>query len=198
MSELTRKMRWKITFNSPVILWFVIICIIVQIIAQATAGMSTLLLFMTYSSSPKNPLTYVRLFTHVFGHGDWTHLIGNMSYILLVGPLLEEKYGSDAIIKVIAITAFTTGLVNTIFFPGSALLGASGVAFAFIILSSITSFNSGEIPLTFILVAVIYLGQQIYDGIFVQDNISNMAHIVGGIIGAVTGFFIKNRRRKSR
>lgn len=193
MTDLYKRLRWKITFNSPVVLWFGIFCVGVLIAATLTAGYSTQLLFVTYRSSLKSPLTYLRLFTHVFGHSGWEHLIGNMSYILLLGPLLEEKYGSGTIIKIIFITAFATGIINMIFFPKSALLGASGICFAFIILSSITSFGSGEIPLTFILVAIIYLGQQIFDGMFVKDNISNMAHIVGGIVGAVIGFLTSKK-----
>jgi GlpG protein len=168
---------------------------IVMAIHNVTAGVSTQLLFMTYRSSLTDPLTYVRFFTHVLGHGDWNHLIGNMSYILLLGPLLEEKYGSGSIMEVIALTALSTGIINFIFFPNAALLGASGICFAFIVLSSLTSFKNREIPLTFLLVAVIFLGQQVYDGIFHQDNISNMAHIVGGIVGAVAGFVTGGRRR---
>ena len=62
--------------------------------------------------------------------------------------------------------------------------------FAFILLSSFTSFKDGEIPLTFILVALFFLGQQVYEGITVQDNISNTAHIVGGIVGGITGYVL--------
>ena len=79
-------------------------------------------------------------------------------------------------------------MVNYIFFWNVGLCGASGVVFAFIILASFTGFKEGEIPLTFILVAVIFIGQQVYEGIDVQDNLSNMAHIVGGIVGAVLGY----------
>ena len=68
------------------------------------------------------------------------------------------------------------------------LLGASGVVFAFIILSSVTSFRTGEIPLTFVLVAIIFLGQQIIQGLFVADNISNLSHFAGGVIGGAAGF----------
>ena len=68
------------------------------------------------------------------------------------------------------------------------MCGASGVVFAFIVLGSFTGFNAGEIPLTFILVVIIFIGQQVYEGIAVQDNISNMAHIVGGIVGGVVGY----------
>ena len=129
---------------------------------------------MTYHSSLTNPLTYVRFFTHVLGHSGWEHYIGNAAYILLLGPMLEEKYGSKRLLQVIAITAVVTGLVNYILFPNVALCGASGVVFAFILLTSFTSFKNGEIPLTFILVAVIFLGQQVYEGVFLQDNICRL------------------------
>lgn len=34
----------------------------------------------------------------------------------------------------------------------------------------------------------LYIGQQVYEGIAVQNNISNIAHIVGGIVGAIIGY----------
>lgn len=186
--------RWKIVFNSPTVLFFGIICVIALVLGILTHSATTDALFCTYRAPLSNPLTWLRFFTHVCGHSSWEHLLGNMSYILLLGPLLEEKYGSGLILGVIAITAFVTGVLNFILFPNSALLGASGVVFAFIILSSITGFNTKEIPLTFILVAVIYLGQQIYSGLFVRDNIANFAHIIGGLVGAVIGFVLNKRR----
>ncbi len=53
---------------------------------------------------------------------------------------------------------------------------------------SFIDFREGDIPITFILVAAIFIGQQVYEGIAVQNNISNMAHIVGGIVGAIIGY----------
>ena len=50
--------------------------------------------------------------------------------------------------------------------------------------------------MTFILVAAIFLGQQVVEGITVRDNISNMAHIAGGIVGAAFGYFL-NRKNTS-
>ncbi|MCR5467444.1 MAG: rhomboid family intramembrane serine protease [Lachnospiraceae bacterium] len=183
----------RITYNSPAVLTFVLLCIVVLLLAYATGGTSTSLLFMTYHSSLKNILTYVRFFTHVLGHSGWEHLIGNAAYLLLLGPMLEEKHGSKMIVIIIAITALATGLVNYIFFPSVALCGASGVVFAFIVLASFTGFRGDEIPLTFILVAVIYIGQQVFEGITITDNISNMAHIVGGAVGAATGYMLNKR-----
>lgn len=185
----------KITFNSPVVLSFIIICFAVTLIGAITDGVVTKLLFMTYHSSLTNIMTYLRLFTHVFGHMGWNHFISNASFLLLLGPMLEEKHGSKTLIKVMAITALVTGIVNYLFFWNVGLCGASGIVFAFIILVSFTSYKEGEIPLTFILVAVIYIGQQIFEGIAVKDNISNMAHIVGGLVGAVIGY---NLNRSSK
>ena len=185
--------KFKITFNSPIILGFAGICLIATILNYATLGISNELLFMTYHSSLSSPMTYLRFFTHVFGHADWAHFIGNMSYILLLGPMLEEKYSSAVLVEVIAVTALITGLINYVFFWQVALCGASGVVFAFIIMSSFTSFKEGEIPLTFILIAVLYIGQQVVQGITLDDNVSNMAHIIGGLIGGASGYVLNKK-----
>ena len=189
------KRKYKITFNSPVVLSFAAACFVVMIINYITGGVSNQVAFMTYHSSLTSPMTYVRLFTHVLGHAGWEHFIGNMAYVLLLGPMLEEKYGSARVLQVIAITAAVTGVINYMFFWDVALCGASGVCFAFILLSSFTSFREGEIPLTVILVAIIFLGQQIYEGIVVQDDISNMAHVFGGIVGGIIGFSLNKKSK---
>ena len=187
------KKRLHVSYNSPVVLTFVLLCVVVLIIDGLTVGRSTDLLFMTYHSSLTDPLTYLRFVSHVLGHGNWEHLMGNAAYLLLLGPMLEEKYGSEMLMEIIGITALTTGVVNYIFFPNIALCGASGIVFAFF-----TGFKAGEIPLTFILVALIYIGQQVLEGIFVTDNVSNMAHIVGGAVGAIIGYMLNKKTKYSR
>ena len=117
-----------------------------------------------------------------------------MMYILLLGSLLEEKYGAATMIETILITALVTALVNYIFFPYQALCGASGVVFAFILLASFTSFKEGEVPLTFILIAVFFIGQQVVEGITVSDNISNISHICGGVVGSIIGFALNKQK----
>ena len=191
------KKKIRVSFNSPVILGFTILCFVALILDIAASGMVNNTLFSVYRSSPFNPLTYIRLFGHVVGHAGWEHFIGNIMIILITGPLLEEKYGSANILFVILATALITGLVSILFFPNIRLLGASSVVFAFILLSSITSIKEGNIPLTFILVTVIYIGQQIYQGMFIDDNVSNLSHITGGIVGAYLGYVMnKNKMNK--
>lgn len=186
MSKQHRGVR--ISFNSPVILGFVLLCFAALLLSDFTGGKTTAMFFSVYRASLTDPLTYVRFIGHVFGHAGWDHLMGNIMLILVVGPLLEEKYGGANMLLVILATAVVTGVVHFIFFPQIQLLGASGVVFALILLSSFTSIKNGEIPLTFILVAVIYIGQQVYQGLFIQDNVSNLTHIIGGFVGAGLGY----------
>lgn len=170
-------------------------CFIATLLGVISNGKITQSVFMTYHTSLTSPMTYVRFVTHIFGHSGWSHFIGNASYLLLLGSMLEEKHGSKELIEVIGITAVITGIVNYIFFWNVGLCGASGVVFAFIILASFTGFREGEIPLTFVLVAVIFIGQQVYEGVAVQNDISNMAHIVGGIVGAVIGYLLNKKSK---
>ena len=184
----------RLSFNAPAVLTFVAVCVIVQVINMLTNGASNRMVFSVYRSSLLDPLTYVRCICHVFGHSGWDHLLGNMMYILILGPMIEEKYGTSNTIFVMVTTALVTGIINMIFFPNVMLLGASGIVFAFILISSITAREDYTIPVTFILVALLYIGQQVYQGIFQKDNISQMAHIVGGIVGSVLGFIMQKFR----
>ncbi len=183
-----RKLR--IYFNAPITLTFVFICFLALFLQGITNGMSTDLVFSTYSSSFLNPLTYVRLIGHIFGHADYNHLVSNMMYILLLGPMLEEKY-HDRLIVVILITAIVTGLCNNIFNPHVQLLGASGVVFAFILLASITGKDKG-IPITLIIVAIMWVGGEVTSMLTVTDSISHITHIIGGLVGGLVGLFFKN------
>ena len=186
--------RLKISFNSPAILIFALACVLVQLLNMLTHGASNRAVFSVYRSSLANPMTYLRCVTHVLGHADWGHLLNNMMLLLILGPMLEEKYGTLNIVFVMLATAVVTGIINMLFFPRIALLGASGIVFAMVLLSSITSVEERTIPLTFIVVAVLYIGQQIYQGIFLEDSISQVGHIAGGIVGSVLGFAMSRHK----
>jgi membrane associated rhomboid family serine protease len=185
----------KIHYNSTVILTYTFIAVIALIIDGLTSNWLISNLFVIPGSmSFSNPLDYIRLITHVAGHANWTHLFGNFTLILLIGPMLEEKYGSKLILLMILTTAIVTGLLNIILFD-SGLMGASGVAFMLIILSSITRIKTGFIPLTFILIVILFLGKEVFDA-FRNDSVSQFAHIMGGICGSVFGF-LKNEDETS-
>jgi rhomboid protease GluP len=184
----------RIRYNAPVILSFTLISAAVLFLDQFLGYRLTRSFFVVYPDfDPGSVLSYLRLFTHVIGHRDWVHLMSNFSFILLIGPILEEKYRSGTMLAMLLITALVTGILNVVFFS-TALMGASGVVFMLILLSSFTNIRAGEIPLTFLLVLVLFLVKEVSSA-FAQDNISQFAHIIGGICGSFFGFLLTRHRR---
>jgi membrane associated rhomboid family serine protease len=187
----------RIKYNAPTVLNFAFFSALVLLLSQTLFRSYPLerLWFSAPGKGAFNPASlrcWVTLVTHVAGHANWTHLVSNFMVILLVGPILEEHYGSFHLLVMILATALVTGLLNAFFFDAG-LLGASGVVFMMILLASFTNFTAGEIPLTFILILILYLGREILNS-FTSNNISEFAHIVGGFIGSLFGFFRSPRR----
>jgi len=174
-------------YNSPVILTYSLICAIVYLIGWLTSGNSTTQFFMLFFTSFSDPLLYVRVFTYVFGHYNWAHFIANITMLLLIGPLVEEKYGQNSLIRMIFITTIVGAIVHLITSDAGAL-GASGIIYMIVLLSSFSNSKKGEIPLTFVLVCIIFLGGDIVAAFTIDDNVSRLGHLVGGILGAILGF----------
>jgi len=182
----------SIKYNSPVILTYALICSAVFIGDKLLAG--TLMNYFIVGNSVQwtNPVSISTLFSHVIGHGSMDHLLGNMTFILLLGPIVEEKYGSKFTLFMIVITAFITGLLNISFFD-TGLLGASGIVFMLILLVSFTNVKGGQIPLTFILVALLFIGKEVLLSLQ-ADHVSQFAHIIGGVCGSAFGFFFQKSK----
>ena len=184
----------KLTFNSPVVLIFSAICGVVSILSSVDLDMNLFVLRPNWEIS--NPSWYFRIFSHSMGHANMEHLMGNLAFILLLGPIVEEKYGSKNLAIMMFTTAVLTGLIHTLFF-NVGLLGASGIVFMLILLVSLVNFNSKEIPLTFILIVIVYIGKEVI-GTFSEDQVAHSTHIIGGIIGAVFGFIFSNKKGTKR
>ena len=178
----------KIKYNSPVILSFALLSICVLALNNTLVPGLIKHFFVSYPGTRfSNPVSCFRLLSHIAGHAGWDHLLSNFTLILLIGPLLEEKYGSKKLFEMVFVTALVTGLLNTFLFS-TGLLGASGIAFMLILLGSFSNIKTGEIPLTFIIVAVLFLGGEVLNSMG-KDDISQFAHLIGGGVGAVYGFF---------
>jgi rhomboid protease GluP len=188
--------KMKIRYNAPVILTFSLACTIVFVISQIFTDLN-----MTVFSVPGNIVPFnflslesVRLVSYILGHVSWEHLIGNLSIILLAGPILEEKYGSVRMFVMILFTAVVTGLFNVFLLPADSL-GASGIAFMLILLISVTNVRHGEIPLTLIAIMAIYVTAQIIEGLNPNSHINVWAHLIGGFCGGVFGFIFAREKK---
>ncbi|MDR1617744.1 MAG: rhomboid family intramembrane serine protease [Treponema sp.] len=185
----------RIRYNAPTVLTFAFVSFLVLVLSRTLLPSLANAWFLVPGRgnfSVGSIRNWFSIFSHIAGHADWTHLLSNFSFILLIGPILEENYGSVSLLFMILITALVTGILNVLFFPRP-LMGASGVVFMMILLASFTNFNRGEIPLTFILVLILYLGRELVNS-FNSNNISEFAHIVGGFCGSLFGFFRPPKR----
>lgn len=181
----------KITFNSPVILAFSIVCALVYLLTGPMGIMKDMFMLIpewNFSS----PAWYVRLFSHTIGHDGGEHLMGNLAFILLIGPIVEEKYGSKNLLIMMFSTALVTAILHLMIFD-QGLLGASGIVFMLILIVSLVNFKNKEIPLTFILVVIIFIGKEVMESMN-DDGISHFAHITGGVVGAVFGFMLGGKK----
>jgi membrane associated rhomboid family serine protease len=184
-----------ISINAPVILWLTFISFAILLLDGATGGAAIGFLASRFTSW-LDPLMYLRLFTRILVHANYEHFFGNFMLILVVGPMMEEKYGSRNLCGMLLITALVTGAISLIFFRNIILIGASGLAFMLILLSSFANFNSDGLPLTVLLVGALYIGNEVLNGLFKADSVSQSSHIIGGICGAVFGFTHRNLARR--
>jgi GlpG protein len=180
----------RITYNAPVVLTFTIAAVGVFVLNWAIPSTKE-----WFQAVPRldSVASYIGLVGHILGHASWAHLIGNFMLILLLGPILEERHGSIPLLGMILVTALITGLIN-LALSSHGLLGASGIVFMMILLASTANIRQGEIPLTFIAVAVVYLGGELVAAVKADDGISHLAHLVGGASGAMLGFLGARRR----
>lgn len=192
------KKRLRLVFNAPVTLAFVALCLAVRVVDSFSNLFASRAFCSLYFTSFSDPLLYLRCVAYVLGHGNWTHLFGNMLLILLLGPMVEEHYGKRNTLTVILATAVITAVFHLAVSPSTILLGASGIVSAFILMASLTLREDRTVPVTFVLLALLYFGTQIYDGFAVKDNVSQLGHVIGGVIGGALGFLLIRKKKKNR
>jgi membrane associated rhomboid family serine protease len=186
----------KIRYNAPVFLTFSLACTAVLVLSQIFPDLNRTLFSVPGNTTPFNFLSFdsIRLVTYIFGHAGWPHLIGNLSIILLAGPILEEKYGSGRMLVMILFTAIVTGMVNVLFLPTGSL-GASGIAFMLILLISVTNVKQGEIPLTLFAIVAIFVTKEIFQMFDPNNNVNELAHLIGGFCGGLFGFIFAREKK---
>ena len=182
----------RVTVNAPFSIIFSIAAIALYFLFQADGTIPRMLtLHGDFQFSDWE--WYVSLVGYTLGHASIGHLIGNISIILLIGPFIEKRWGTKRLTMMFVVTALLTALVHIIFWDHR-LIGASGIVFMMIVLSSMVDLRSKEIPLTFILIVMLYIGQEVVRS-FGEDQVSQFAHIFGGVFGMIFGFAFRSSGR---
>ena len=133
---------------------------------------------------------YLSFLTNAFGHANWGHFNGNLALLILVGMQTEQHYGS---LRVFALAIFTALAISIIqfFFVGVALIGASGVIFLLIALSFFADYDDERIPVESIFLGIYFVGREAIRS-FSGDEVSQLAHLIGLVIGIVYGYLFSN------
>jgi membrane associated rhomboid family serine protease len=186
-------MKWN--WNAPVSLAFAGLCLLTFALMHILPDGFWIL----WTAPPQgefrwdSPLAWWRCFSHVFGHGDAGHLVGNLSMWLLLAPIVEERLGPKKLIGLMIACAWITGFGNSIW-SDSPLLGASGLVFMVLILAAVPRIKGQGVPVSFVLVLVLYLGNEVMK-LAEKNQISETTHLLGGIIGAGAGWFWGLRKK---
>lgn len=193
--------NYRLVFNAPVTLWFLGTCFVVWALKVSTQSENLANFFRSPArfevlNMGQYPLTPLRFVTHIFGHGDWKHFVGNTTSLLLVLPLLEEKYKARWLVIITLLNAVVGALANICLKPRTVVLGASGVVFQCMLLAVFSGryHSPGDIPMTFILGVIIFLVPEI-QAWGTDDGISHTAHMVGGLVGALAAFGAQGHAR---
>ncbi len=155
---------------------------------------------------------WVNLFTAMFLHGGWWHLIGNMLYLWIFGRNIEDRLGPLLFIVFYLGTGVVGNLTHTYFDAGvmpcvGASGAVSGVMGGYILLFPRTRLLAivpvGWYPMTVSLPAWMFLGmyfviQNLYPATFgMGGNVAYWAHIGGFLSGAALIFVFPGRKQSA-
>lgn len=194
--NIHRHQGWKLKLNSPVILVFSALILIVHLSYQTRYSYQ----IMEFFSVPREFLFtninhYLRTISFVLGHRSWNEVASNLTLILLIGPITEERYGSLQLIVMILLTAFISGLVQSFLFDGG-VIGASCVVYMLMLAASFVNTRKGEVPITFVIVMIVYVAGGL-SALSQNGQESLVPQIVGGLCGAIFVVFGLARKVES-
>ena len=177
----------KITFDAKVTLTITSICLVAFALLNLFSNQVSGLFILNGQFERESASWYLSTVMYIFGHADLQHLFGNLSFFLVLSPIVEKAYGVKKYLLMIVTAAIFTAIIHTLFWDNG-LMGLSGIVFMLIILSTLIHAKTNEIPFTFILVLLFYFSQEVYLS-FSKDNVSHMAHLAGGLSGIFWGYF---------
>ncbi len=160
----------------------------------------------------------VPVFTSMFIHGGWLHLIGNMLFLFVFGRSVEDRFGHGRFLLMYFLSGFGAALADILFNLGShtPTIGASG-AIAGILGAYLVSFPTARITtliplfiffwtvqLPALLLLVYWFAIQFvagYQMLAIESatagGVAWWAHVGGFILGMLLAFAMPKRQRRA-
>mgnify|MGYP001162070055 CR=1 FL=1 len=152
----------------------------------------------------------ITIFTAMFMHGGWMHILGNMLYLWIFGDNVEDSFGHIPYLIFYLVTGIAATLAQLFVDPNSMIpnLGASG-AIAGVLGAYLVLYPRGTVRVIFgrmltnmpaLIVIGLWALLQLVSGMgsitgAASDGVAYMAHIGGFIAGLILTFLLKGRRK---
>lgn len=205
--------KWMMTYALMIANFVVFILSLIFYVQIGSTSVSVIIWDLgfrpIYLSIEYSPQIYT-LFTSMFVHGGFAHIIGNMIIFFFMGMAFEQRIGAKKFLTIYLITGVCGALTHSLMNIGSAitLIGASGAIFG-IMGAFAFSYPRDEvvmpIPLGFIMllrrIKVIYAVilfaalETIIVVLDVPDNTAHFAHLGGLISGFILAAILIGRKK---
>ncbi len=175
--------------------------------------------FQRYGLVPNN-MSPLAMLTHMFLHGGWGHLLGNMLILFLAAPFVEDVWGRPLFAGFYIFSGFAAAMAFVVANPDSSIpmVGASG-AIAGVMGAFLVRFHSNRIRFFYMvglfwrgtffapawLMLPLWFGEQVFmmmmvEGLDLPDGggIAYWAHIGGFAFGAVVAIVVRKARIEER
>jgi membrane associated rhomboid family serine protease len=206
----------------PIVNWLIILANAAAFYYELRIGSSALNSFInTWGLVPARfwadpQITWITIFSAMFLHGGWFHILSNMWVLFIFGDNVEDRMGSGRYLIFYLLSGVAAGLMQAILLSGSQgpMIGASG-AIAGVLGAYLVLFPRARIlslvPILFIFTLIeipapifllFWFGSQLFSGFLSLNGTSGSgiawwAHI-GGFVFGLLGVFLFARRRKVR
>ncbi len=159
--------------------------------------------------------TFVPLITHMFLHGGWLHIIGNMLYLWVFGDNVEDRLGSGRYLLFYLLCGIVAAIGQGLVAPAP-MLGASGaiagVLGGYLVLAPGARIRTliflgifiTVVQLPAIVVIGFFIVIQLIEGLTslrlsgyaATEQVAYFAHIFGFVAGIVLLFVLRDRARR--
>lgn len=206
---MAKKSSIRVTYDFPVTVTFALVAALVFLLdVFAFKGKLCNTVFICHGSKQaavpfnfKSAGDFAGLFLFVFGNLSWEMFFANIVMILLLGQILEERYGSVMLALMMFISTFVAGVL-TACMSTVPLCGAGTMVFMMSVLVSLTELTKKRIPVSCLLVFVFFLAFEIYRNVngasgadVLQKTVGVIIEIIGGICGSIFGFLVSPKKR---
>ena len=185
--------------STPVITYLLILLNFAAFFLELNSGLGFI---ERWSVVPRHLLTnpagnFLTVFTAMFLHGGWLHLLGNMLYLWIFGDNVEDRFGHGGFLIFYLLCGIAAAFAQAAFDPRSIIpnLGASG-AIAGVLASYLVMFPNRRvnvllgffiIPMSALIVIGLWFVLQLINvgSITNSGGIAYMAHIGGFVAGLI-------------